>query len=48
MFDAPGVDEKMVQLFKDDRRIRQRGLWYSYDFIGSPFYDSREHVIVEK
>lgn len=48
MFEAPGVDEDMVQLFEDGRRIRQRRLWYSYDFIGSPFYESREHVIVEE
>ena len=44
-FEATGLNEKLVRLFDDGRFVRQRRLWYSPDHIGSPFYDTPEHII---
>jgi hypothetical protein len=44
-FAATGLDPKLTQLFPDGRRIRQRRLVYRPDFIGSPFYKVRQHIL---
>lgn len=46
LFEATGLDARFLQLFDDGRFVRQRRLWYDPRFIGSPFYDSPQHVIV--
>jgi len=40
MFEATGLNPKLVQLFPDGRLIRQRRIYWRRDFIGSPFYDA--------
>ena len=46
-FSATGLDPKLLELFPDGRRIRQRRLVYDYDFVGSPFYQVRRHVLAK-
>ena len=42
---ATGLNPKLTQLFPDGHRVKQRRLMYSPDFIGSPFYKLRSHVV---
>jgi hypothetical protein len=42
---ATGLDSQLTQLFPDGHRIRQRRLAYRPDFVGSPFYDLRQHIL---
>jgi hypothetical protein len=44
-FSATGMDPKLLQLFPDGRRVRQRRILYDFDFVGSPFYKIRQHVL---
>lgn len=42
---ATGLEPRLTRLFKDGHRVRQRRIMYSPEFIGSPFYAGRLHVI---
>jgi hypothetical protein len=42
---ATGLDPKLTQLFPDGHRVEQRRLTYRPDFIGSPFYPIRQHIL---
>ncbi|MBI4023847.1 MAG: hypothetical protein HY360_02635 [Verrucomicrobia bacterium] len=42
---ATGLDPKLTQLFPDGRRIRQRRIAYRPNYIGSPFYKIRQHIL---
>lgn len=42
---ATGLDPKLAQLFPDGRRVRQRRIAYRPHYIGSPFYERREHIL---
>ena len=40
LFEASGVDPKLLRLYPDGRFIRQRRIYWRRDFIGSPFYET--------
>ncbi len=42
---ATGLDPQLTQLFPDGHRVKQRRLTYRPDFIGSPFYPIRQHIL---
>lgn len=45
LLQATGLKPKLVPLFADGRRVKQRRIMFSPDFIGSPFYQGRAHII---
>ncbi len=44
-FQASGMDSSLLELFEDGRKVRQRRIVHDFDFVGSPFYPVREHVL---
>ena len=42
---ATGLEDRLTQLFPDGRRVKQRRLMYRPEFIGSPFYASRQQIL---
>ncbi len=42
---ATGLDPTLTQLFPDGHRVKQRRIAYRPDYIGSPFYEHRAHIL---
>jgi hypothetical protein len=42
---ATGLDPKLTQLFPDGHRVKQRRIAYHPDYVGSPFYKHRAHIL---
>ena len=44
-FSATGLEPKLPQLFENGRTIKPRSIVYDFDLVGSPFYETRQHVL---
>ena len=44
-FTADGLDPALLPLFTDGRTIRPRRIVYRPEFVGSPFYPIKQHIL---